>query len=69
MTCLRNVHVHTDHVHRKGTLKAGRKGRPVSFEPLPREETGSFAFGRRGVGYGKGFDDWEVLVVVIPNQE
>lgn len=61
--------MYTDHVERKGTLKAGRKGWPVRFEPRPREETSSFGFGGRGVRYGIRFDDWEVLLIILPERK
>lgn len=66
---LRNVHASTHYVKRKGCLKARRKGWFIRFEPRPRKETGSLAFGGRGVGYGEGFDDWEVFLVIIPNRK
>jgi hypothetical protein len=69
MARLRNVHVYTHHVERKWSLKARRKRRPVRFEPLPREETSSFTFGGRGIGYGERFDNWEVFLLIIPNGE
>ena len=65
----RNDEVYSYHVVWKGSLKAGRNGWSVRFEPLPSENTGSFAFGGRCVRYGERFDDWKVFVVIIPSTE
>ena len=69
MARLRNVYVYTYHVVGKRTLKAKREGRPVRFEPLPREGTSSFGFEGWGVRYGERFDNWEVFFVIIPDGE
>lgn len=69
MVHLPNVHAYTHYVKRKGCLKARRKGWSIRFEPFPREETCGFAFGGRDVGYGEGFDDWEVFLIIIPNRK
>ena len=67
---LHNDQVYSYHVVWKGSLKAGRNGWSVRFEPLPCKKTSSFfGFGRRGVRYGERFDDWEEFVVIIPSRE
>ena len=69
MSHLPHDQVDSYYVEWKGSLKGRRNGWSVRFEPLPSENTVSFAFGGRGVRCGERFDDWEVFVVIIPSRE